>query len=675
MSVDSNPLCYLEIGEFSLRIARFRAVGEMAKIRTLQEVWYHDEENFPAFIHDLTTSLGGKGDAIHASVYSGERFFRLLNPEQVAELQSGDEALQFLEDKLPASAASAAYFFLDTSTGGALHFGSDNASGLVAAVTASSLEETKEFCAANGLGAVDLQMASTRQLGALQSFLKLQKPDSPIIHLEIGEKHSHLHILGADGLDMVTSIPFALDCIIDGIQEELGMKYRGSAVKLLFLGEYDFSDIAEQLATPLAQGVAAQLEAFVNNGGVAPEQMVVSGLPQKQSWISATLGSILDMSPLQIDMFSWLESNSVMLEETAFDQDISPSWIGFFQRIGQIARAEKPETIAWASPLIDEPIVARMPKPVAAAVAAAETPAPSPGESISSTQPSAVPQAAPTPFWKTPAGYGSIAGGVLVLIFVLWLVLGGDAPPPSEVRPTMTGTATRAIAETAPERTHAPQPNRIFSELPPLGQRGTLAFDAGGRLVWENVFHQRENFQRGPLQGQNDWRASPDVELRDIASAADSAAYIPGSTRPNHVERFFNIPGEVIRITVEMALQRGTPPNPNTLQDPSAVLVTVNQDGFLVGYDGFSGDWVTSSVYLPDDGASRTYEFLLNYETQIWTLLLDGDLVFSRFGFRDTSLNQLMRIRLQGSENSGTPPTKLKQITILPPDERGVIRR
>ena len=665
-------ICFLEIGEFSLRIARFETVEEMAKVHLLTEIWRHNEDEFPGFIYELAQSIQNNHEPVVASVYAGERFFRLLSAAQVAELPGGEEALQFLEDKLPASAASAAYFFLDTSNGGALHFGHDGAAGLVAAVTGDSLQKTLSFCAENGLPVRDLQMASTRQLGALQSFINLQNPEAPVIHLEIGETHSHLHILSTQGLEMVSSIPFALDSIVDGIQEELGMQYRGSALKLLFLGEYDFSEIATTLITPLAQGVAAQLEAFVNNGGQAPEQMVISGLPQKQNWISAELGRLLEMQPLQIDMFSWLEDNGIMLEETAFDQDISPSWIGFFQRIGQIARGDDPETLAWASPLIDEPVEAQLP-PAPTIAEPVAVPASAPR---STPAPTTKPLKPAVPFWKTPAGYSSIGGGVLVLIILMLLVFGGEKPEQSGVRPgTTTTTRTSTVGDpTAPTtRTHVAQPNRIFGELPPVSERSVLAFDERGRLVWETFFRPNENYRAGSLHGQNNWRATPGVQLRQ--SAGQGMAMIPSRSNPEHLEHFFNVPGEVLRFTMRTVLQRGAVPDPGSLREPSSVLVTVNNDGYLVGYDGFEGRWIVSDFNLPNDGEPRLYEFLMNYETKVWTLLINGDLVFSRFGFRDTSLDQLTRLRITGSENSANASTQVGELTILPPDERGVMRR
>ena len=85
------------------------------------------------------------------------------------------------------------------------------------------------------------------------------------------------------------SIALDLARIGEAVQTELGLKFRGSAVKLFFNADYDFSEAGSKIAARLADAIKADLGRFMVDRP-APTELFVTGLPASQQWFGPQLG-------------------------------------------------------------------------------------------------------------------------------------------------------------------------------------------------------------------------------------------------------------------------------------------------------------------------------------------------------------------------------------------------
>jgi len=246
--------------------------------------------------------------------------------------------------------------------------------------------------------------------------------EKPVLFFELGETLSHALVVGREGVLSSVELAVNVDRIAEAVQSELNLKFRGSALKLFFNPDYDFSDVATNIATKFA-GVLQPAIAPLLNQQPAPATLFVGGLPAKQQWFVQPLAAALNLPIRVTDVRSWCERNGVKFTRELSTIALSPTWFGFFHfvRASALGSAGEPWQAEWLT--IDAaakvtasksaPTVSAAPTAAAAAPAPAKpTPAAPVSTPVSAPAVAAVAPAvklAPKAVPATPATVGAVA--------------------------------------------------------------------------------------------------------------------------------------------------------------------------------------------------------------------------------------------------------------------------
>ena len=288
--------------------------------------------------------------------------------------------------------------------------------------------------------------ATLSTIGALSSTVM-----GPTLLLEIGELGSQALLIGHDGVIAARGVTLNLDQIADAVQNELNLKFRGSAAKLFFNPDCDFTDSGPKIAARLGAALKADL-APLFAGHAAPTALCCAGLPALQHWLEIQLAAVLGLAPHVPDVKIWSATVGVTFDTPDLASTISPAWFNFLHFINS-QTLESPVPVAWQTEWLSvkAPIVAKpaTTPPVAAGTQRPARPATNPPIPVA-----VAPVTAPTPAKPAPAAAAAKSA---------------PAPTaPKAVAPTATPTKQQAATPAVqPKSTPAPAAAKPASAATP----------------------------------------------------------------------------------------------------------------------------------------------------------------------------------------------------------------
>jgi TonB family protein len=338
-------------------------------------------------------------------------------------------------------------------------------------------------------------------------------------------QETRLIIVEKGGVTRLVKVAYGQQGLFETIQNELGLKFVGSAAKLVYDGVYDFSEVAGKVVAPWAEAVKQGL-----GKDALPSTMLVHLLPPTCPWMGETFAKSLG-APLFAGDSALTPGKEGDLAVDAAQTALVPIWqaacgdekSGAFALTDWKAAKPLPELIsslpkaAKAAPApAPAPVATEKPKDPPAAKAA---PAAAPKSQATAAKPAAkakTPPAAtkgppPKAAAKTPAPasakapvsapaekteekkppfviIGAVAA-VLLLGLILFFVLGrgGDSPEPLALAPAPAPTAptTPAPAPATPRPTvPTPTPEPAPAPAPrPAPARLSLSTEPSGATV------------------------------------------------------------------------------------------------------------------------------------------------------------------------------------------------
>ena len=392
-----DSLCFLEQTDFSLLLARGAAGSSPLRLEALQEVPLADADALAAAVRAVFATesasaicaLRPKPRALHLA--GADEAKRLPGLGGVRQLATTHSALSDLSPAWLAAvsaregSAPGAGPWLATLTSAEGQAASTTLLGSLAVKPARSLSATL-----NSVGAIATTVSA------------------PIWLLEIGELGSSALLISRDGVLAAGPVSLNLDRIAEAVQAELGLKFRGSAIKLFFNPVYDYTDVGPKIAARLAASVKSELAAL-RGANSAPIALACSGLPAAQHWFSTQLAAALELAAFAPET----KSTGLTFATPELEASVSPAWFGFLRLAGTSQTSTPgPWAAEWikldtiAPPAAPKPPVsAPIPTPVATpAPVSAPAPAPKPAPA-----PAAPASAAPKPAAPAPITAASIA--------------------------------------------------------------------------------------------------------------------------------------------------------------------------------------------------------------------------------------------------------------------------
>ncbi len=387
-----QPLWFLDQGEYVLRLARCDSRQRVLRVESLQEFTASDSAALAQALRGAITEPAG---TLLCLVRPKAQRIHLATTEEARRNAGPAGVRQFL--RLPENAAA------DPGWAAAVDAASGNEPGsapwLAASSPASSLQEALATLPLKPLRCTSGTLALA---GALAGAVA-----GPTLLLEIGGERSSALLIDRGRVRGAASLTLNRATISEAIQVELGLKFRGSADKLFFNPDYDFSDVAAGIAGRLIAGLQADLGPLLAQ--FKPVALHVGSLGSSQQWLGAQLSSALHLPLFAPDLKGWCGTAEVTFATPAVEATAGPAWFGFLHSLAAQARAgsvtpwqpewrvvENAALPAAAAPAgtASRPAGVSPPQPAAAA---AVVPRPAPPAVVPPTTPTPGKPAAPAP--------------------------------------------------------------------------------------------------------------------------------------------------------------------------------------------------------------------------------------------------------------------------------------
>lgn len=387
----NDHLFFFEQTDFSLRFARCVISETSLQIEDLKEVSTSD----PAAIPQLAPA----GTQVVCALRPKPRSLHLATADEAKRYPGLAGIQQF--SQLPAFAKSEpAWFAAVQASDGAVPTSSQwlmSLSSDAAQQQARTLIETIKLKPARCLD------ATLATIGAVTSTVT-----APTLLLEIGELNSHALLIGPNGILASRSVTLNLDQIADAVQAELNLKFRGSAAKLFFNPDCDFTDSGPKIAARLGTALKADLAPLLA-GQPAPATLCCSGLPALQNWLEVQLASVLGFAAYAPDFKGWSASVGMTFGNPALAASVSPAWFNFLHFINS-QTLESPVAVAWQAEWLSvkTPIAPRPPTTPPVAPVGQRPANPTPAAATAAPAATSAPaKSVPAPAANTPVKPGA----------------------------------------------------------------------------------------------------------------------------------------------------------------------------------------------------------------------------------------------------------------------------
>lgn len=389
---DSNGY-FVEIGEYSLILAKVNLSQRPRVVADLREVWLGDNAAVDAAIKELKAE-GEKGKAV-ALLRLKNRSLFAADAALAKKVNSASAAEDYIKEALGADNYPANWSWVSQKDGRPPEAGTP---WLLDATPATSTDEALRKIAGWSFDLLRCEAAILALAGAVSSAAKTASLGGPVLLCDVSELRSHLLLITGQGVSGFATIPAGFDAMAEATQGALGLKFRGSAARLMFNESYDFTDAAAKIAEPLVAGIRGALPSL----GIAPGHLLCSGVLARQTWLTQAMASALNLKLLAIDAGSWATAQGVNLG--AKGSEVAPSWLGVLGAIGAYDPRNPGAALPWNPILTNTPVA---PSPVVPAIIQ-EPPPPAPVKAASPviTPPTKAPEPevkpAPTPTPPAP---------------------------------------------------------------------------------------------------------------------------------------------------------------------------------------------------------------------------------------------------------------------------------
>jgi TonB family protein len=367
MSATDSIGYFIELGENNLIIARINLGQRPRTVDELREVWLGDSAAVDGLIAELKPA-GSTGKAVTLLRLKPRSAF-LSDSTQAQKVKSAAAVEEFLKDALGAENLPANWSWASIKDGRPPENG---AQWLLDATPASATDEALAKVKGWSFELLRAESASISLAGALATAARTAQSGVPVLFCDVAEARTQLYLITAQGISAHTTAAAGFDALAGSTQEALGLKFRGSAARLLFNETYDFADSAAKIVEPLAAGIKQSLPAL---GAVAPTSLVCGGILAKQGWITQALASALGLKPFAPDAGAWATAQGLTLGGNVKADTIAPAWLGVLGAAAAYDSRNPGNAQPWHSVLTGTPVAA---PPFVPAIAPEPAPAPKP---------------------------------------------------------------------------------------------------------------------------------------------------------------------------------------------------------------------------------------------------------------------------------------------------------
>jgi chemotaxis protein histidine kinase CheA len=316
----NSPLCFLELTDFSYRFAVCPDRQQPGKIQEIHE--------FPLSEANRLAQLLPPASELICALRPKTRQAHLASGAEAAKFK-GLEGLRQFAQQPERGAAEPAWFAGVQATDGQL----PNGQPWLLSLSPADAQQAARALFANltpkSARYLDATIITAGTLGSLVT--------TPTLLLEIGELASQAFLVSPRGVLATQTATLNLDQIAEAVQAEFNLKFRGSAAKLFFNPDCDFTDHAAPIAVRLTGKLKTDL-ASILGGQPAPAAFCCSGLPAAQHWLGLALAKELGLAPFAAPAVeagqspAWFNFLSLIKAQTSATNGLSP-WLAEWQEV------------------------------------------------------------------------------------------------------------------------------------------------------------------------------------------------------------------------------------------------------------------------------------------------------------------------------------------------------
>jgi hypothetical protein len=182
--------------------------------------------------------------------------------------------------------------FINATTGLPLKKGEFREGAIAMGFSKTELITYRSMLATLGVPNAAISIRIANAIGALRSSMAACQAPNQVICVSIMPAFTQLYVVTPAGVDDLGIVDHGYKAVLAQIMSALELKFEGSAARLFFGNIYDFSEMGEFLAKPLATQVRAKLAEYA---GEKPLALMISGLPPMRTrmfakYVSAELG-------------------------------------------------------------------------------------------------------------------------------------------------------------------------------------------------------------------------------------------------------------------------------------------------------------------------------------------------------------------------------------------------
>jgi TonB family protein len=367
MSATDSIGYFIEFGENNLIIARTNLSQRPRTVDELREVWLGDAAAVDGLINELKPA-GSTGKAVTLLRLKPRASF-LADSSQAQKIKTASAVEDFLKEALGAENVPANWAWASSKDG---KLPENGAQWVLDATPATATDEALAKIKGWSFELLRSESAPLSLAGALAAAARTAQAGVPVLFCDVAEARTHLYLITAQGISAHTTADAGFDSLAGSTQEALGLKFRGSAARLLFNETYDFADAAAKIVEPLAAGIKNSLPSL---GAIAPASIVCGGILAKQAWITQSLATALGLKPFAPDTAALASSLGLSFGGNVKADTVSPSWLGVLGAAAAYDQKTPGATTPWHSALTGTPVAA---PPFVPAIAPEPAPAPKP---------------------------------------------------------------------------------------------------------------------------------------------------------------------------------------------------------------------------------------------------------------------------------------------------------
>jgi len=345
MSASDSNGYFVELGEYNLIIAR-ATLGQRPKtIEAVQELWLGDTAAIDTALGEIRPA--GSGSKAIALLRLKAHSTFLADSSQGKSITTPDGVEGFLKTHLGAENVPASWAWVNASNGQTPHGGGSR--WALDAASAANAEEALGKLRGWSFELVRCQSAPLTLAGGLVTAVH----GAPVLLLEVSETNTTLIAISNQGITALATVPVGFDALAGATQTALGLKFRGSAARLMFNESYDFGETASSIVEPLASAVKGSLSSL---GNPAPTQLVCGGVLARQTWITQSLAKALNLTPFVLDAAAWGGSKGVSFGSGVNVGTVSSSWLSILNAVASYEPATPGASKAWNPLLSGTPV-------------------------------------------------------------------------------------------------------------------------------------------------------------------------------------------------------------------------------------------------------------------------------------------------------------------------------